>query len=193
MIFTATALPGVFIVDIERKEDPRGFFARIACNDEFAAQGLSFRPVQASISWNPRRGTLRGLHYQAAPHVEAKIVRCTAGAIYDVVLDLRSNSPTCGLWAGVELSAENRRSLFIPEGLAHGFQTLQDYSEVYYQMSTRYVPSAARGVRWNDPTIGIVWPLPEIAFLSSTDSSLPDLATALSRERHDMISQNDAQ
>ena len=179
MIFTATELPGAFIIDIERKEDQRGFFARVACIDEFAAHGLSFCPVQASISWNVRRGTLRGLHYQAPPNAETKIVRCTAGAIYDVLLDIRPNSPTRRRWIGVELSADNRRSLFVPEGIAHGFQTLKDGTEVHYQMSTRYAPDAARGIRWNDPAIAIAWPLRDIAFLSASDNALPDLATAL--------------
>src|SRR5262249_55506997 len=131
MIFTATKLPGVFIIDIERKEDQRGFFARVACVDEYAAHGLSFCPVQASIAWNARRGTVRGLHYQAHPHGETKIVRCTAGAIYDALVDVRPGSPTCGRWIGVELSADNRRSLFVPEGIAQGFQTLQDDTEVH--------------------------------------------------------------
>ena len=179
MIFTATAIPGAFIIDVERKEDRRGFFARVACVDEFAAHGLSFEPVQASVSWNIRRGTVRGLHHQVRPHAETKIVRCTAGAIYDVLLDVRPASPTCGRWVGVELSADNRRSLFVPEGVAHGFQTLVDGTEVYYQMTARYNPDATRGIRWNDPALGIDWPLRDIAFLSDADSALPDLATAL--------------
>lgn len=179
MIFTATELPGAFIIDIERKEDRRGFFARIACIDEFGGHGLSFEPVQANVSWNIRRGTLRGLHYQVPPHAEGKIVRCTAGAIYDVLLDVRPASPTCGRWIGVELSSTNRRSLFVPEGIAQGFQTLVDDTEVYYQMTARYEPTAARGVRWNDPALGIDWPLCDIAFLSEADDKLPDFKTAL--------------
>jgi len=181
MIFTPTAIPGAFVIDIERKEDRRGFFARIACVDEFAAHGLSFQQVQASVSWNIRRGTVRGLHYQAPPHAETKIVRCTAGAIYDVLLDVRPNSLTCGRWIGIELSADNRRSLFVPEGIAHGFQTLTDGAEVYYQMTARYNSDATRGVRWNDPALGIDWPLRDIAFLSDADSALPDLTAALRR------------
>ena len=180
MIFTATELEGVFIIDIERKEDSRGFFARVACVDEFAAHGLSFSPIQSSISWNPRRGTLRGLHYQAGPHAETKIVRCTSGAAYNVVLDVRRNSPTSGRWIAVRLDAVNRRSLYVPEGLAQGFQTLEDNTEIHYQMSARFAPEAARGVRWNDPAAGITWPLRDIAFLSASDHALPDLATALS-------------
>ena len=179
MIFTETAIAGAFIIDVERKEDRRGFFARVACADEFAAHGLAFEPVQASVSWNTRRGTLRGLHHQAPPHAETKIVRCTAGAVYDVLLDVRPTSPTCGRWVGIELSADNRRSLFVPEGVAHGFQTLVDGTEVYYQMTARYNPDAARGIRWNDPALGIDWPLGDIALLSDADSALPDLATAL--------------
>jgi dTDP-4-dehydrorhamnose 3,5-epimerase len=179
MIFTETAIAGTFIIDLERKEDRRGFFARVACVDEFAAHGLSFEPVQASVSWNIRRGTVRGLHHQAQPHAETKIVRCTAGAVYDVLLDVRPTSPTCGRWVGIELSADNRRSLFVPEGVAHGFQTLVDGTEVYYQMTARYNPDAARGIRWNDPALGIDWPLRDIALLSDADSALPDFATAL--------------
>lgn len=175
MIFTQTAIPGALIIDIERKEDQRGFFARTSCVDEFAAQGLSFCPVQTSISWNPRRGTLRGLHYQLFPHAEAKIVRCTAGAIYDVLVDVRPNSRERGRWVGIELNATNRRSLFIPEGVAHGFQTLTAEAEVYYQMSTRYHPSAARGIRWDDTILGIDWPLREIALVSEADIALPTL------------------
>jgi dTDP-4-dehydrorhamnose 3,5-epimerase len=178
MIFTKTDLPGVYIIDIERKEDPRGFFARVTCVDEFATYGFSFQPVQASIAWNIRRGTVRGLHYQAPPHAEAKIVRCTAGAIYDVLLDMRKVSPTYGRWIGLELSAVNRRSLFVPEGIAQGYQTLVDDTEVYYQMTTRYHPEAARGVRWDDPMLAIDWPLPTIAVVSDADRAQPIFAAA---------------
>lgn len=181
MIFTQTAIPGAFIIDIERKEDARGFFARTTCVDEFAAHGISFQPVQASISWNPRRGTVRGLHYQLPPHAEAKIVRCTAGSIYDVLVDVRPKSPARGQWIGVDLDAGNRRSLFIPEGIAHGFQTLADETEVCYQMTTRHNPAAARGIRWNDAKLGIDWPLRDIAFLSEADSALPDFTEASSK------------
>jgi dTDP-4-dehydrorhamnose 3,5-epimerase len=179
MIFTPTAIPGAFVIDIEPRRDSRGFFARVQCVDEFAEHHLSFCPVQASVSWNVRRGTLRGLHYQAGASAERKLVRCTMGALFDVLLDVRPQSPAYGRWIGIELSAESRRSLFIPEGVANGFQTLVDGTEVHYQMSTRYTPEAARGVRWNDPALGIQWPLPEIAFLSDADRELPDLATAL--------------
>jgi dTDP-4-dehydrorhamnose 3,5-epimerase len=180
MIFTATAIPGAFIIDIERKEDRRGFFARVACVDEFAAHGLSFELVQASVSWNKRRGTLRGLHYQAAPYAEAKIVRCTAGSIFDVLVDTRPNTASFGRCIGIELSADTRRSVFVPKGVAHGFQTLADDTEVYYQMSTRYNPAAARGIRWDDRALDIDWPLRDIAFLSEGDRALPDFATAVS-------------
>lgn len=181
MIFTQTAIPGAFIIDIERKEDQRGFFARVACVDEFAAQGISFQAVQTSISWSPRRGTVRGLHYQMPPHAEAKIVRCTAGAIFDVLVDVRPHSATCGRWIAFDLDAVNRRSLFIPEGVAHGFQTLTADAEVCYQMSARYHAAAARGVRWDDTRVGIDWPLPEIAFVSEADSALPAFQELLTK------------
>lgn len=179
MIFTPTALAGAYVIDVERKEDERGFFARVHCVDELAARGLSFATVQASISWNVRRGTLRGLHYQIGADAETKIVRCTLGRAFDVLLDVRPRSPTCGHWIGVELSARNRRSLFVPAGVAHGFQTLEDGTEMHYQMDRRHAPAAARGVRWDDPAIAIAWPLPGIAFLSPADRALPDLAAAL--------------
>ena len=160
MKFTATMLPGVFLVDIEAKEDERGFFARSFCREEFIAQGLAGDLVQCSVSWNRRKGTLRGMHYQAPPHEETKLVRCTSGAIHDVVVDLRNDSPTHHHWVAVELSAANRRALYVPFGCAHGFQTLSDDSEVFYQMSTFYHPESARGVRFDDPAFAIEWPLP---------------------------------
>lgn len=178
MIFTETAIPGAFIIDMERKADARGYFARIACVDEFAAHGLRFAPVQASVSWNERRGTLRGLHYQTPPHVETKLVRCTAGAVYDVMLDTRRTSPAFGRWVAVELDADNGRSLFIPEGVAHGFQSLVPHTELCYQISARYAPEASRGIRWDDPVLAIKWPLKDIAILSEADKVLPDFETA---------------
>jgi dTDP-4-dehydrorhamnose 3,5-epimerase len=181
MMVSATPIPGAFAIDIEPAHDARGFFARVFCADELAALGITFVMVQSSVSWNGRRGTLRGLHYQAAPHSEVKIVRCTTGAAYHVILDTRPGSPTCGRWHGVTLSAHNRRSLFVPAGVAHGFQTLEDATEIHYQMDARYAPEAARGVRWDDPAVAVEWPLPEIAFLSPADRALPDLATALRR------------
>lgn len=159
MRFSETAIPGAYLVEIEALADERGFFARSWCCDEFAQHGLNARLVQCDISYNKKRGTLRGMHYQAAPYPEAKLVRCTMGAIYDVILDLRRDSSAFGRWAAVELSAANRRMLYIPEGVAHGFQTLEDDSEVFYQMSECYHPECARGVRWDDPAFGIAWPL----------------------------------
>jgi dTDP-4-dehydrorhamnose 3,5-epimerase len=158
MIFTKTKLDGAFVIDIEPHEDERGFFARAWCQEEFEKRGLNARLVQCNISFNKQRGTLRGMHYQAPPFQEAKIVRCTRGAIYDVIIDLRHDSATFQQWFSVELSAENRRALFIPEMFAHGFQTLVDNSEVFYQMSEFFHPEGARGVRWNDPKFNIVWP-----------------------------------
>ncbi|MBM4423651.1 MAG: dTDP-4-dehydrorhamnose 3,5-epimerase [Chloroflexi bacterium] len=158
MIFRKTKLSGVFIVEPELLTDERGFFARTWCRDEFAAHGLNPRLAQCNISFNKKAGTLRGMHYQIAPYEEAKLVRCTRGAIYDVVIDLRPDSETFKHWLAVELTAENRRALYIPESFAHGFQTLVDNTEVFYQMSEFYHPEAARGVRWDDPAFGIVWP-----------------------------------
>jgi dTDP-4-dehydrorhamnose 3,5-epimerase len=160
MIFTETPLVGAFVVEPERIADERGFFARTWCVNEFAARGLETRLVQCNVSYNARRGTLRGMHFQAAPHEEVKLVRCTAGAIYDVIVDLRPGSPTRHQWFGVELTAANRLALYIPAGFAHGFQTLEDESEVFYQMAEFYHPESARGVRYDDPAFGIAWPLP---------------------------------
>ena len=172
MKFTPTALPGVFFVDIEAIEDDRGFFARSFCRDEFSAHGLSPELVQCSVSWNRRKGTLRGMHYQAPPHEEHKLVRCTSGAIHDVVVDLRADSPARHRWIAVELSAANRRAVYIPPGCAHGFQTLSDDSEVFYQMSEFYHSESARGVRFDDPAFGIEWPLPN-PIISARDRALP--------------------
>lgn len=174
MIFTATPIPGVCVVDLERREDPRGWFARSWCVDEFASRGLVFQPVQANLSFNETRGTLRGMHYQAAPHAESKLVRCSRGCFWDVALDLRPESPAYKTWFGIELSALNGRGLFIPEGCAHGFQTLEDDTEVSYLMGAKYQPDAARGLRWNDPAFGIQWPLAADAVLSPRDASYPD-------------------
>lgn len=160
MLFIETKLKGVYIVEPERIEDERGFFARTWCRQEFEAHGLNPQLVQCSISFNKRKGTLRGMHYQGAPHAEAKLIRCTMGAMYDVALDLRPESATFKQWVAAELTAANRRMLYIPEGLAHGFQTLADDTEVLYQMSQFYHPQSARGVLWDDPTFAIEWPLP---------------------------------
>jgi len=173
MIFTETKLQGLFMVDLERREDERGFFARTWCRNEFEAHGLETRLVQCNVSFNLRRGTLRGMHYQAPPCAEIKLARCTLGAIYDVAIDLRPDSPTFRQWAAVELTAENRRALYIPAGFAHGFQTLRDNSEVFYQMSEFYHAAYARGVRWNDLAFGISWPLPD-PLLSERDHAYPD-------------------
>jgi dTDP-4-dehydrorhamnose 3,5-epimerase len=160
MIFTPTALADAYVIDLELREDERGFFARTWCQDEMAAQGLTARIVQANMSFNRKRGTLRGMHYQAAPYAEVKLVRCVRGSIVDVIADLRPDSPTYLQWLAVELTATNRRALYIPEGFAHGFQTLEDDSEVFYQVSQAYMPQAERGVRYDDPALGIEWPLP---------------------------------
>jgi len=169
MIFTEVKLKGAFIIEPERVEDERGFFARAWCQEEFAKHRIHLHLVQCSISFNRKKGTLRGMHYQCPPHSEAKLIRCTMGAIYDVILDLRSESTTYGRWVSVELSAENRRMIFIPEGMAHGFLTLVDGTEVFYQMSEFYHPESSRGVRWNDPAFGIEWPLP-VTVVSEKDS-----------------------
>src|SRR5688500_15699112 len=158
MIFTETKLKGAVIIDIEPHEDERGFFARSWCVDEFKKHGLNPRLVQCNISFNKKRGILRGMHYQAEPYEEAKLVRCTMGALYDVIVDLRSDSSTFKKWFSAELTSQNRRALYVPEGFAHGFQTLVDDTEVFYQMSEFFHPECARGVRWDDPAFAIDWP-----------------------------------
>jgi dTDP-4-dehydrorhamnose 3,5-epimerase len=173
MLFTETKLKGAFIIELEPREDERGFFARSWCEGEFEQHGLNPRLVQCNISFNKQRGTLRGMHYQVAPFPEAKLVRCTMGAIYDVIIDLRAESPTFKQWLAVELSAENRRGLYIPETFAHGFQTLMDNTEVFYQMSEFFHPECARGIRWNDPAFGIEWFLVQ-DIISSKDSEYAD-------------------
>jgi dTDP-4-dehydrorhamnose 3,5-epimerase len=170
MQFSATRLPGAFEISIEPHYDERGFFARSWCQGEFEAHGLNPRLVQCNISFNARKGTLRGLHFQAAPSAEAKLVRCTQGSIYDVVLDLRSESPTYKQWVGINLTAENRNMVYVPEGCAHGFITLEDDTEVFYQMSEFYDPQSARGVRWDDPAFGIAWPA-EVRVISERDAN----------------------
>jgi dTDP-4-dehydrorhamnose 3,5-epimerase len=173
VIFTETAVAGAWLVTPEPAEDSRGFFARVWCEREFGARGLAGRWAQCSISFNKQRGTLRGLHYQHPPHGEAKLVRCTTGAIYDVVLDLRRDSPTFLKHAAAELNASNRLMMYVPEGCAHGFQTLQDGTEVFYQMSASYAPEHAAGVRWDDPAFGISWPYPDPT-MSDRDRQYPD-------------------
>jgi len=171
MLFTETRLKGAFIIDLEPREDERGFFARSWCTEEFEKLGLNPHLAQCNISFNKKRGTLRGLHYQAAPFLEAKLVRCTMGAIYDVIVDMRVDSLTFRQWLAVELTAENRRAIYIPEKFAHGFQALKDNTEVFYQMTESYHPDYARGIRWNDPTFAIEWPLRNELILSGKDSS----------------------
>jgi len=175
MRFEATPLAGAVVVDVERHADARGFFGRVFCRDEFVAAGLPAEFVQASVSYNLKRGTLRGMHFQAAPREEPKLVRCTRGAIQDVIVDLRRDSATHRRWFAVELSAENRRALYIPPGFAHGFQTLVDDCEILYQMAERYAPELARGVRWNDPAFAIQWPIAD-PFMSERDAAYPDYA-----------------
>lgn len=168
MKFEETAIPGVWIIDLERREDERGFFARAFCENEFAQQGLLTRFVQCNISYNAKRGTLRGMHFQREPKPEVKLVRCIRGSVYDVVIDLRSRK-----WIGVELSAHNGRALYIPAGIAHGFQTLEDDTELYYHMGEFYDPSLSDGFRWNDPAFGIHWPVAN-PILSEKDAAYPD-------------------
>lgn len=170
MKFNKTTIKGLYIIEPELLEDERGFFARTFCQKEFEANGLNTRLVQCSISYNKRKGTLRGMHYQIAPMAEARLVRCTRGAIYDVIIDMRQKSPTYCKWLAVELTADNHLMLYIPEGFAHGFQTLEDDTEVFYQMSEFYAPEHARGVRWDDPSFRIEWPLP-IKIISEKDMS----------------------
>ena len=178
MIFSETELPGAYTIDVDPRRDERGFFARAWCAEEFSQHDLVTRVAQANVSYNVRRGTLRGMHYQLPPHAEVKIVRCTRGAIYDVIVDLRPASPTYRRWIGVELTADNRRMLYVPEGFAHGFQTLEDDTEAFYQVSEFYAPGAERGLRWDDPAFGIEWPLPESPILSDKDRAWPDFEAA---------------
>ena len=178
MRFTETELPGAYLIDLQRREDDRGFFARAWCEDELAAHGLDTRVSQCNVSFNERRGTLRGLHYQVAPHAEVKIVRCTRGAIFDVIVDLRPESETYRRWLGVELNEENRRMLYVPEGFAHGYLTLADATETFYQVSVPYAPDAERGARWDDPAFGIDWPQTEGLVMSDKDRAWPDFEPA---------------
>lgn len=159
MKFIATPLAGAYIIEPDLISDHRGFFARTYCSDEFNAHGLDPNLVQCNISFNKKKGTLRGMHFQIVPHEEAKVVRCTTGAIYDVIIDIRPDSNTFKTWFSLELTEENRKMLYIPKGFAHGFQTLKDNSEVFYQMSEFYHPDSARGIRWNDPAFNIRWPV----------------------------------
>lgn len=173
MIFTPTKLKGAYLVDLDEREDERGFFARSWCEEEFRALGLNSAIAQCNVAFNHRKGTLRGMHYSAAPFEEAKLVRCTAGSLYDVIIDLRPRSPTYRQHLGEVLSAANHRSLYVPEGFAHGFQTLEDNTEVFYQMSRAYSAEHARGVRYNDPAFGIEWKS-GVSVILERDRNYPD-------------------
>jgi dTDP-4-dehydrorhamnose 3,5-epimerase len=176
LIFRETKLAGAFVIEMERRADERGFFSRTFCRQEFEAHGLKPEVVQCNVSFNKRKGTLRGMHYQAAPFAEAKLVRCTSGSIYDVIIDLRPSSATFKKHFAVVLSPENGRMLYIPEDFAHGFQTLEDDTEVFYQMAQRYSAEHARGLRWNDPTFGIDWPEGE-RIIIERDRNYPDFVS----------------
>jgi len=169
MKFIGLSLKGAFLIEPEKLSDERGFFARTFCEEEFKAHGLNSRFVQCNISFNEKKGAVRGMHYQSTPHEEAKLVRCTMGAVYDVILDLRCESSTFKQWVAVELTAENRRMLYVPEGMAHGFQTLEENTEVLYQMSEFYHPECARGLRWDDPAFQITWPDVDRRMMSAKD------------------------
>ncbi len=173
MRFTETRLQGAYIIDVERIEDERGFFALTWARNDIVARGLNPDLVQCNLSYNHRAGTVRGMHWQIAPHAETKLVRCTRGGIFDVVVDLRDDSPTYLQWVGAELTAENRRALYIPEGCAHGFQTLEDDTEVLYMLTEQYTPGAARGMRWDDPATDVTWPQP-VTVISERDAQYPD-------------------
>jgi len=173
MRFITTSLVGAYLIEPELISDERGFFARTFCRDEFARKGINPNLVQCNVSYNKVRGTLRGMHYQREPHAEAKLVRCTHGAIYDVIVDLRHDSKLFTHWFGVELTAENRKALYVPEGFAHGFLTLRDNTEVLYQMSEFFYEECSDGVRWNDPAFAINWP-GKITVISHRDAHYPD-------------------
>jgi len=186
MIFAETELRGAYVIDLELMEDERGFFARAWCQNEFSEHGLHTFVVQSNMSYNKRRGTLRGMHFQVAPHEEAKLIRCTRGALYDVTIDLQPDSPTYMKWMSVELTADSHRMLYVPEGFAHGYQTLEDDTEVFYQASEFYAPQAERGIRWDDPRFDIRWPHVEERIISEKDASWPNfsLETRIGR-KHD--------
>jgi len=174
MIFVETKLKGALIVEPEKLEDQRGFFARVWCQKEFEAYGLNPTVAQINISFNKNRGAIRGLHYQTAPNEEAKLIRCTKGAIYDVIIDLRPDSTTYLEWIGVELTADNHMMLYVPENFAHGYQSLTDDTEIFYPVSQFYSPESVQGVRWNDPTFSIDWPQVDNLVISEQDKSWPD-------------------
>ena len=175
MKFSKTTLPGVFLIDLELREDARGFLARTYCETEFADHGLNVRWPQCNLTLTKERAMIRGMHFQADPKPEIKLIRCGAGAVFDALVDVRRDSPTFGRWEAFELSAQNHRTLYVPGGIAHGFQCLTGNCELFYQMSEFYFPELARGIRWNDPAVGIKWPLPE-PILSERDRGLPLLS-----------------
>jgi dTDP-4-dehydrorhamnose 3,5-epimerase len=177
MKFHSTQLSGVWRIELEPREDERGFLARTYCEVEFAALGLNTRWPQCNLTRTLKRGTIRGLHWQAEPRPEVKLIRCVRGAVWDVVVDVRPASPTLGKWEAFELTGDGRTQLYLPAGVAHGFQTLEDDSELHYQMGDSYVPELARGLRWDDPRVGIPWPLP-VAALSPRDRELPEWGRA---------------
>lgn len=176
MEFVETKLKGAFLIHPKMLKDHRGFFARVWCREEFVQHGLNANLVQMNMGSSPKKGTVRGMHFQVSPHSEAKLVRCPRGAIFDVIVDLRDNSPSRGQWFGAELTSENALLLYVPEGFAHGYQTLVDDTEMNYLTSAFYAPSAARGVRYNDPAFGIQWPLP-VSAISDADRQYPDFGT----------------
>ena len=175
MKFIKAKIPGVYVIELEKREDERGFLTRTFCENEFKEAGLNTRWPQSNITFTKRKGTIRGMHFQAEPKPEIKLLRCFSGAIYDVLVDIRKDSPFFGKWESFELSAENRLSLYIPGGIAHGFQCLVDNCELYYNMSEFYYPELARGIRWNDPEVGIKWVIAE-PYLSERDKNLPLLS-----------------
>jgi dTDP-4-dehydrorhamnose 3,5-epimerase len=173
MIFKETPLSGAYLVEVEKHIDSRGFFARTWCEQEFSDHGMTARVAQCNLAFNEKRHTVRGMHFQRHPHTEAKLVRCTRGRVLDVVVDLRKSSPSYKAWFGVELSDQNRRALYVPEGLAHGYMTLCDNTEILYQVSAPYHPESESGVRWNDKAFGIVWPCAH-PVISKKDAAFPD-------------------
>jgi len=176
VIFKEIRLKGAFVIDLERFEDERGFFARTWCKKEFEENGLNSNLAQCNTSFNKKKGTLRGMHYQTGPHAEAKLVRCTQGSIYDVIIDLRPDSKTYKNWFAIELNKDNHKMLYIPEHFAHGFLTLEDNTEVFYHISEFYYPESARGVRWDDPAFSIKWPI-EVSIISERDRDCPDFGS----------------
>lgn len=176
MKFSSTEIPGVWLIEPELREDERGFLARTYCENEFSANSLNTRWPQCNLTLTRHKGMIRGMHFQAEPRPEIKLIRCAAGAIFDVLVDVRRDSPTFGKWQGFDLTSENRRQIYVPGGIAHGFQCLENNSEVFYQMSEFYIPELARGIRWDDPQVGIRWPLGGAAQLSERDRNLPLLS-----------------